>query len=160
MAERTRGYAHRVDIKASAELVWRALTEPALMMVWCGPGARVTPRASGSYQVRLNSDLDREAHIDVWEPPRRLRLIYLAPRELPHSEAVVVDDFIIDAHQGLTVVRLLGSGFPEDQAWEAYGVRVRANWGLALARLKVCSEQLAAGREPVRAGATAPGRKA
>ena len=151
MAERTRGYAHRIDVKAPVELVWRGLIDPELLAAWCGPGPRVTARSGGGYFVRLNGDLEREAHIDVFDPGRRLRLIYMPPRGLPHSEAVTVDDFILDSEQGVAVLRLLGSGYPQDESWDAFYVRLRAGWALALARLKVCVEQLARGKDLGRA---------
>ncbi len=148
MAERTRGYAHRIDINAPAELVWRGLVDQELVAIWCGPGARVTARAGGGYYMRLNGELEREALIDVFDTGRRLRLIYMPPRGLPESEAVMIDDFILDAEQGVAVLRLLGSGFPQDELWDAFYVRLRGAWALALARLKVCIEQLASGKQP------------
>lgn len=143
MAERTRGYAHRVDVKAPTELLWRGLIAPELLALWYGPGARVDARRGGSYFVRADRDLEREAHIDVFEPGRRLRLIYMPPRDLPPSEAVLVDDFILNAEQDNAVLRLLGSGFPQDEAWDGYYQRLRGGWAQALARLKVCIEHKA-----------------
>jgi uncharacterized protein YndB with AHSA1/START domain len=148
VAERTRGYAHRIDINAPLELLWRGLTDPELLALWCGPGARVTARSGGSYYMRLNGEVEREALIDVFDPGRRLRLIYMPPRGLPESEAVMIDDFILDTEQGVAVLRLLGSGFPPDELWDPLYSRLRAAWGLALARLKVCAEQLASGKNP------------
>jgi uncharacterized protein YndB with AHSA1/START domain len=146
--ERTRGYAHRLNVNAPLELVWRGLTEPELLTLWCGPGARVSARAAGNFYVRMNGDMEREALIDVFDPGRRLRLIYLPPPDAPEGEAVIVDDFILDTEQGVAVLRLLGSGFPLEEGWEPIFVRLRAGWGLALARLKVCMEQIASGKEP------------
>ena len=143
MAESTRGYAHRIDVRAPAALVWRALIEPQLLALWYGAGARVTAKAGGSYRVRADKDLEREAHIDVFVPERRLRLIYMPPRDLPASEAVLVDDFILDTEGELAVLRLLGSGFPNEVAWDSYYQRLRGGWGQALARLKVCVEKQA-----------------
>jgi hypothetical protein len=56
---------------------------------------------------------------------------------------VVVDDFILDIEPGPgnAVLRLLGSGFPQDEAWDSHYSRLRAGWAQALARLKVCIEQ-------------------
>jgi uncharacterized protein YndB with AHSA1/START domain len=150
MAERTRGYAHRIDVRAPADMVWRGLIEPERLALWYGPGARVSPRAGGSYAGCFDRSLEREAHIDVFEPGRRLRLIYMPPRDLPASEAVVVDDFILDTEQDMAVLRLLGSGFPQDEAWEPYYQRVKAGWALALARLKVLTERQVAGAGPGR----------
>jgi uncharacterized protein YndB with AHSA1/START domain len=142
MADRTRGYAHRIDINAPPALIWRALLEPALLAEWYAPGAHVTARAGGSFEIRIDNDLKREAHIDVFDPGRRLRLIYLAPEDLPPSEHVIVDDFILSEEQGMSVLRLLGSGFPaDDPDWEDLYLRLRGGWGQALARLKVSLER-------------------
>jgi len=144
MAERTRGYAHRIDVRAPVELLWRGLIEPALLAKWYGPGARIAARTGGRYLVRADRDLEREAHIDVFEPARRLRLIYMPPRDLPANDAVVVDDFILNTEGEIAVLRLLGSGFPQDESWDTYYQRLRSGWGAALARLKVCIERAAA----------------
>jgi uncharacterized protein YndB with AHSA1/START domain len=142
MADRTRGYAHRIDILAPPALVWRALLEPALLAEWYAPGARVSARAGGSFEIRIDNDLVREAHIDVFDPGRRLRLIYLPPEDLPPSDHVIVDDFILSEEPGTAVLRLLGSGFPaDDPDWEDLYLRLRNGWGLALARLKVSLER-------------------
>ena len=146
VAERTRGYAHRVDVRAPVALVWRALIEPAQLNLWCGRGARVDARTGGSFCVRADRDLEREAHIDVFEPGRRLRLIYMSPRHLPVTDAVMVDDFILSEEQGAAALRLLGSGFPQDDAWDGYYQRLRGGWAQALARLKVLVERQ--GRPP------------
>ena len=77
MAQQTRGYAHRVDIRADIDEVWKSLTEPERLARWCAQQARVDAREGGSYWLRVDAGLTREAHIDVFQPPRRLRLIYL-----------------------------------------------------------------------------------
>ncbi len=144
MAERTRGYAHRIDVRAPVDLLWRGLIEPPLLAKWYGPGARIAARAGGRYLVCADRDLEREAHIDVFEPARRLRLIYMPPRNLPANDAVVVDDFILNTEGEIAVLRLLGSGFPQDESWDSYYQRLRGGWATALARLKVCIERAAA----------------
>lgn len=142
MADRTRGYAHRIDINVPTALVWRALTEPALLAEWYAPNAHMSARAGGSFEIRIDNDLKREAHIDVFNPEKRLRLIYLHPEDLPSSEHVIVDDFILSEEQGVAVLRLLGSGFPaDDPEWEELYLRLRGGWGLALARMKVSLER-------------------
>jgi len=137
----THGYAHRIDVQAPPELVWRALIEPPLLVEWYGPEARVTARAGGSYWIRVDAELVREAHIDVFEPGRRLRLIYMPQPELPSTESVIVDDFLIDSDPLSTSVRLLGSGYPEEEGWDRFYLRLRRGWPLALARLKVALER-------------------
>jgi uncharacterized protein YndB with AHSA1/START domain len=139
----TRGYAHRIDVRAPRERVWRALIEPELLAQWYGPEARVAPRANGSYRIRVDVDLVREAHIDVFEPGRRLRLIYMPQPQMPPTDSVIVDDFMLDVDTQLTTLRLLGSGYPDEEGWERFYLRLRHGWPRALARLKVALEKTA-----------------
>jgi uncharacterized protein YndB with AHSA1/START domain len=142
MAARTRGYAHRLDVQAPRKIVWRSLIEPALLAQWYGPDARITPRAGGRYSIRADEDLVREAHIDVCDPGRRLRLIYMPAPELPATDSVIVDDFLLDDDGVGTTLRLLGSGFPDTGEWEHFYRRMRGGWPRALGRLKLMVEQL------------------
>jgi uncharacterized protein YndB with AHSA1/START domain len=153
MPDRTRGYAHRIDIRVDIDTVWRSLIEPELLARWYTPATRVDAREGGSFWSRPDPDLSREAHIDVFAPPRRLRLIYLPVPELSAEEAVIVDDFLLDRDEltarertagPVTVLRLLGSGIPESQNWDAMYLRLRGGWERALRRLKVMLEPSAA----------------
>ena len=141
MADRALGYAHRIDVRAPQQELWRGLIEPALVAQWYAPGARISARDGGSYWIRADKDLEREAHIDVYLPPRRLRLIYMAPRDMPATNSVMVDDFILDTVGGGAVLRLLGSGYPDSEAWEPFYLRMRDGWGRALQRLKIVTEK-------------------
>jgi uncharacterized protein YndB with AHSA1/START domain len=143
MAARTLGYAHRIDVLAPRELVWRGLVEPALLAQWYGPDARVAARAGGSYWIRADADLVREAHIDVFDPGRRLRLIYMPQPQLSPTDGVVVDDFLLDSDGASTSLRLLGSGYPDSEDWERLYRRLRQGWPRAFARLKIAIERLA-----------------
>jgi uncharacterized protein YndB with AHSA1/START domain len=143
MSDKERGYAHRVDVRAGAELVWRALTETAQLTRWCSPQAEIRARQGGLFRASVDRVTEFEAHIDVFEPPRRLRLIYFPERERSPAQTVRVDDFIIDPAPGGTVVRLLGSGVPASPEWDTQYRRLRAGWQQAMTRLKVFVEQQA-----------------
>jgi uncharacterized protein YndB with AHSA1/START domain len=143
MAERTRGYAHRVNIEAPAAVVWRGLLEPAVLAQWYAPEARVDARAGGGYWVRLDRSTERAAHIDVFDPPRRLRLIYMPQQHWPSGDAVIIDDFLVVPEKDTTVVRVLGSGIPDRREWDEACTRLRTWWGRGLLRLKLAAEKLA-----------------
>jgi uncharacterized protein YndB with AHSA1/START domain len=142
VALRTRGYAHRVDIVATPATVWSALTEEALLVRWMNPDARIKPRAGGSLYVMPAPGLSRDALIDVFDPARRMRLIYLPPVGLTEFEGAVVDDILLEAEGDHTIVRVLGSGVPELLDWDDYFRRVRVAQERSLARLKVLAEKL------------------
>ena len=138
---KTRGFAHRIDIAAPPPRVWTALCGPSLMPQWLGPEARIRPQRGGTWSAVLAPGLAREAMIDVFEPPRRLRLIYLVPPGLPAFDGAVVDDVLLDAEGSQTIVRLLCSGVPESAEWTAHYARLRGAAERALARLKMLAEQ-------------------
>jgi uncharacterized protein YndB with AHSA1/START domain len=140
MSERSRGYAHRVDIVADAEQVWRALTEAEYLARWCSPGAEIRPRKGGLFRASVDRVIELEAHIDVFEPSRRLRLIYLPSKSLPPTDDPIVDDFILDPKEPVTILRLLGSGIPATEEWNRQHRRLKLGWQQAMTRLKVFTE--------------------
>ena len=141
MSERERGYAHRIDILADASQVWRALTDAEQLTRWCSPAAEIRARQGGLFRASVDRVTEFEAHIDVFEPERRLRLMYLPSNELPRADTVMVDDFILDRVPGGTIVRLLGSGVPATPEWDTQYWRLRTSWQQAMTRLKVFVEK-------------------
>jgi uncharacterized protein YndB with AHSA1/START domain len=141
MGDRSRGYALRIEVATPPERLWRELTDPALLTEWYAREARVDARAGGSYTVRLIPDREREARIDLFQPPNRLRLIYMPSAEMPAPDGVIIDDFILDARDGITHLCLLGSGFPRALEHADFLRQIRDGWTRALARLKITSEK-------------------
>lgn len=136
MPLKTRGFAQRIDIEAPATRVWTTLCGPLQVPLWLGQDARVRPQRGGNWSGTLAPGLTRHAMIDVFDPPRRLRLIYLPPDDLSTFDGAVADDILLEDDGGRTIVRLLCSGMPDLPEWNAYFVRVRAASERALARLK------------------------
>ena len=141
MSERPRGYAHRVDIAADAREVWRALTEAEHLVRWCSPDAQISPRKGGLFRASVDRVTELEASIDVFDPARRLRLIYLPTQSLPPADSAIVDDFILDPTEPGTILRLLGSGIPATEEWNLPYQRLRLGWQAAMTRLKVLVEK-------------------
>jgi uncharacterized protein YndB with AHSA1/START domain len=135
-----RSFAHRVDIGAPAERVWRAFTDSRLLARWTVAGASITPREKGRLQMMFG-DMELDAYIDVLVPPQRMRLILLPTRGMPTSDAVIIEDFLFERTGPTSVVRLLSSGVPSAQRWVTYYLAKRRHWELALTRLKVFLEK-------------------
>ena len=141
MSDKERGYAHRVDIRADAQQVWRALTETEQLTRWCSPDAEIRARKGGLFRASVDRVTEFEAHIELFEPGRRLRLIYLKSAALPPADTVMVDDFMLEPVPGGTIVRLLGSGVPATLEWDTQYRRLRTSWQQAIVRLKVLLER-------------------
>ncbi|HKZ75008.1 MAG TPA: SRPBCC domain-containing protein [Steroidobacteraceae bacterium] len=139
---RTRGYAHRVDIASEVQSVWSALTDTAALARWCSPQAEIRAKPGGSFRASIDRVVELDAHIDVFQPGKRLRLIYLPTKALPPADSALVDDFLMQpGAKGGTLVRLLGSGIPDAPEWDTPYLRLRTGWERAIARLKVFVEQ-------------------
>jgi uncharacterized protein YndB with AHSA1/START domain len=138
----TRGYAHLIEVDVPVARVWRALTDPGLIRIWSGKEAEIDPRKGGVYRLGRRHEDFREAHIDIFDVNRRLRLIYLSGNDWPPGDSAVVDDFLLDARKGdgKTSLRLLGSGVPESTAWDKSYMRIRMGWERFMARIKVTVE--------------------
>src|SRR6202790_4844359 len=96
----TRGYAPLVEIAVPVGRVWGALTDPGLVRIWSGQEAEIDARKGGLYRIGKRHAGGREAHIDIFEVNRRLRLIYLTDPQMPRSDSAVVDDFLFDVRKG------------------------------------------------------------
>jgi uncharacterized protein YndB with AHSA1/START domain len=140
MADKTRGYAIRIDIDANAARVWRAVTDQTLLDRWCAKGAVIKPREGGHMRVTFDSGFELDAHIDVFVPGRRLRLVHMPIAGRPATDSVIVDDLLIEGTDQ-AVVRLLGSGFPGEGAWQELYPQLRRGWERAISRLKVLVEK-------------------
>ncbi len=134
--EKSRGYAHRLDLRADVETVWKALTDPSRLSQWCSPDAWINARSGGLFRACVDRVTELEACIDVFEPGRRLRLIYLPSASLPPTDSALVDDFILEPSRPGTILRLLGSGVPGSSEWDVQYLRLRTGWQAALMRLK------------------------
>jgi uncharacterized protein YndB with AHSA1/START domain len=142
---RTRGYAHHVEIEAPVERVWQALTHVPTIVRWYADRAIVEPRAGGRFFVERDKRGGRDAQIDIFEPNRRLRLVYLKTPDAPPSDAVLIDDFLLDSKETTTVLRILGSGIPDTKEWDPIYARLRLGWPILFRQLRVV---LTEGREP------------
>ena len=140
MPLKTRGFAQRIDIEAPVTRVWNVLCSPTLLPRWLAQDARIRPQKGGSWSGTIAPGLERHAMIDVFDPPRRLRLIYLPPDELSVFDGAVADDILLEGDNGRTIVRLLCSGVPDLPEWNTHYMRLRSASERALSRLKMVVE--------------------
>jgi hypothetical protein len=121
-----------------------------LVRIWSGAEAEIDPRKGGLYRMGKRGPGSRDAHIDIFDVNRRLRLIYLSSPDLPPSDSAIVDDFLLDVRngEGTTSLRLLGSGISDANGWDQAYVRIRTGWERHLARVKVTLENPPRTRKP------------
>lgn len=139
-----RSFAHRVDIGAPVQRVWRAFADDRILERWTSPRATIAPREKGHMHIQFGQ-IEHDALIDVLVTAQRMRLILMPVKGMPplgkDSDAVIVEDFLFERGNGSCAVRLLSSGVPSALAWVTYYLQKRRHWELALSRLKVFLEK-------------------
>jgi uncharacterized protein YndB with AHSA1/START domain len=136
MEARTRAIEHRIEIAASPDAVWRALTEADQLASWFPVDARVTPGAGGSIWVSWAGAATYETRIRIWEPSKRLQLVE-KDVDIPAGQPVAVaQDFYIEGKGGTTVLRFVHSGFSPDAQWDEMFEMMQSGWRYFFFHLK------------------------
>ena len=137
MSHPARGYAQFVEIRQAPERVFAAFADSRELMSWYATEASIEPRKGGRLLVKLGNGRVRDATIDIWEPGRRLRLIYMPDASLPQSATgPIVEDVLFDVKPGRTVVRIMGNGVPGEREWDTHYLALRRGWAFWLHALK------------------------
>jgi uncharacterized protein YndB with AHSA1/START domain len=97
-----------IEVAATPEQVWNALTDPKELVKWFPLEARVTPGVGGKFFISWGPDMEGEAEIIAWEPGKRVAW----------KESMATVEFSIEARGGKTLVRMVQSGFFSGEAWE------------------------------------------
>jgi uncharacterized protein YndB with AHSA1/START domain len=130
-----------IDIDATLEEVWDALTTGDGIARWFGPYAAVTPGEGGSVSIGWDPKEMWDSPITVWEPLRRMQ----TASEMPSKDGSMVRlavDYYLEALQGGKVrVRLVHSGFDDSDSWDGYIDGLDAGWTFFLFNLKHALER-------------------
>ena len=138
----TREQTHEIEIAVPAEVAWRALTDPDELVRWFVEDAAVEPGAGGRYWVSWGEGMEGAGRIDVWEPPRRLRVVRDMPEgDGPQLDAPLVEEWSVETRGGATIVRLVDAGFPDTDDWGGIYDSMELGWGLFLRCLRHCLER-------------------
>lgn len=128
-----------IDLAATPDEVWRALTEAGELVRWFAPEAVVTPGAGGRMLWRWADLFSWETAIETWEPGERLVLaehrgatdIHGTP--LPGTPQRVAMEFTLEAQAGGTTrLRLVHSGFGSGEGWDDEFEGISAGWQFEL----------------------------
>lgn len=126
-AERTRSVGSDVEVEASLDAVWSALTDARELERWFPLEARVDPGEGGSIYMSWKNEYVGESAILVWDPPFHLRV-----RSVEWAE---VTDYHLEEKGERTLLRVTSS-FSLDSAWDDWVEGTRRGWRFMLASLR------------------------
>lgn len=132
----TRRHQQDVEIGAGIDDVWQALTDPGLMGQWLNASVSFSPYIGGAYDVVFEDGSRISGRIDVYVPPRRMRMID-APREgdEPLPTGPITTLVTLAEHDKKVTFTVTVSGFPATEDWETDYNRSVTLWQNALIEL-------------------------
>ena len=133
----TRDIQLSVELDASPEDVFRAVTDGTEIAKWLAPGARVTAPEGGkkgSIWISWGEGMSVEHEIEIFDAPSRLRHPSGKNRE---TMAPLYADWSIEAREGgKATLRLVHSGFSASADWDSEFEAHARGWKLMLQNLR------------------------
>lgn len=105
-----------IELPATPDDVWRAITEASEIEKWFCFHAEIEPRVGGVARHRWTDAFDWNYRIDAWEPGRRLRMV--SPQERSDGPTLLALEWLLEARGGSTVLRVVHSGFGHGADWD------------------------------------------
>lgn len=131
-----------VEVDAPLEAAWRAVSTGEEMARWFSPQARIEPGEGGSVWISWGEGVEGEAPIGAWEPGRKLRWVEELPDpEAPGEKVRLAVEFTVEGREGRTVVRLVHSGFTENEGWDDYFDGLLTGWSYFMRHLQLYLER-------------------
>jgi uncharacterized protein YndB with AHSA1/START domain len=147
----TRSTEVAVEIAATRDEVWRALTEAEELVRWFPLGASVRPGAGGEMAWQWEGRWTWISEIERWEPGVALTLVNRDQRPFDVAGGVVPEDraapatlkmeFTLETADGRTSLRLVHSGFGRGALWDDEYDGVSVGWQYELRSLKFYLER-------------------
>jgi uncharacterized protein YndB with AHSA1/START domain len=133
----TRDIELSVELDATPEEVFRAVTDGTELAKWMAPEAGSTPPEGGkkgSIWVSWGPGMKTEREVEIWDEPKHVR--HPAGKS-SETKAALYADWSIEAREGgKTTLRLVHSGFSAGADWDnEYDSHVRG-WKLMLQNLR------------------------
>ncbi len=133
----TRDLELSVELDASPEDVFRAVTDGTEIMKWLYPEARVTAPTSGkkgNIWLSFGEGMSVEHEIEIFDAPKRLRH---PSGKNAETKAPLYADWSIEARDGgKTTLRLVHSGFSANADWDGEFEAHARGWKLMLQNLR------------------------
>lgn len=131
--------SHREDVSLSVGIddAWAAVTDIDALKEWLAQDGEFRPFIGGPFKLTLRDDTEMSGRIDIFLPPRRIRLVE-NPREgeEPLASGPITIDVLLKDKEGNTELTVIVSGIPASEDWQREYSRSEDRWHDALQELK------------------------
>ena len=133
----TRSHREEVELPVGIDDAWTAITEIDSIKQWLATDGEFAPHIGGSFALSLRDGTDTSGRIDIYLPPKRMRLV-VALREgddlLASGPTTIA--FSLVEHDKKTRLTVSVSGIPATEEWEEDYRRSEDRWQNALVELQ------------------------
>lgn len=127
-----------VDVDATIEAAWKALTEAEGLANWFSPIAKVSgPGLNSEVTAAWSEEMAFTTRVDAWEPNRHVRWI---SEDIMGPGTTLATDFHLEVAGGKTRIRLVQSGFGESEGWDDFFEGTKTGWTYFLYNLRLYLE--------------------
>ncbi len=141
MSKSPRQFEMQIDLSASPDVVWEALTQPEIVQRWFATEARLSPGVGGEIVWNWDDRHTWPQKIQVWEPGSLLVTDYDSgtpnPDGSPHP---ITMEFRLEGDGGRTTLRLVHSGFGPQADFDAEYDGISRGWPVELRSLRLYLE--------------------
>ena len=146
----SRTYEITVDLKATPEEVFRAVSEPEEIKKWFAPIVRSDKRVGGEFFVSWSDETGPSSTISSWDPPTHTggykdrSFAYSntgAEVETGTTRRISVDYYIEALGGGITRLRIVGSGYGDEAPWDGEIESMKSGWKQFVEKLKEIVEK-------------------
>ena len=133
----TRTHREEIELPLGIDEVWKAITEIESINQWLATEGEFAAHIGGKFALALRDETDMSGRIDVFLPPRRMRLV-LADREgeEPLASGPMTVELSLVEHENKTRLSVAVSGIPATEEWEEDYRRSEDRWQNGLVELQ------------------------
>ena len=131
--------SHREEMETACEIqeVWTALTDIDAINRWLAREGSMSAHIGGPFELALRDGYDIRGRIDVFMPPRRLRMALMPMQEeSPLPTGPITIELILRTIGDKTLLTVIVAGIPDSEDWEEYFRLSVDRWKNAFAELK------------------------
>ena len=133
----TRSHTATLETECDRTEVWNAITDIEQLKRWHARDGSFSPHIGGAFELDLRDGYTLKGRIDIFMPPRRMRLVILPSRQDgPLPSGPITAEFIVSVVGELTRMTVTVAGIPGTEDWEEYYRLSVDRWQQALAELK------------------------
>jgi uncharacterized protein YndB with AHSA1/START domain len=133
----TRTHREEIELPVPIQDVWNAITDLESINQWLAKDGEFAAHIGGKFALELRDDTDLSGRIDIFLPPKRMRLMVAVREgdELLASGPTTIE-FSLFEHEKKTRLSVSVSGIPATEEWEEDYRRSEDRWQNGLVELQ------------------------